>query len=360
MARRSKNLWIIPVVMLLAGCSIQKATGAGEERVTARFPELELKEKLQQETVSQAVPLKPQRTIKNGQGAEFVVPAGIAYSNSGDMYISDNNAHAVHFWQSHTTTASELRAGVEAAQLKFPNQVHVWGDKIFVADNDGIKILSLEGRFERLLRTYFAIQDFSVTDKGTIIASILVRNPGAHDPLLVEMDQTGSVVRRIGTRRATSGRDDHENQAFVAVSGSRLIVAYKYRPFVEVYDLASGEMARGFEVKHPVFEALKNLPKPAADAKATAAEQKLEPRYLAGVKTLGDKIFLCLHLPTPEILKVNDEGKLLTVFRADDLPTAIHVFGFDISSSGGELKFAIGVVDPTWEASVSELTTTSN
>jgi hypothetical protein len=306
------------------------------------------------------LPLKLQRAIKNGQGAEFVVPAGITYSDSGDLYVSDNNAHTVHLWQSHSAASSELRAGVEAARLKFPNPIQVRGDKLFVADNDGIKVLSLDGRFERLLRTYFAIQDFSLTDKGTIVASVLVRNPGAQDPLLVEMDQTGRVIRRIGARHASSGGDDHENQAFVAVSGSRLVVAYKYRPFVEVYDLNSGELVRGFEVNHPVFEALKNLPKPAAGTVVTAAEQKLEPRYVAGVKTLGDRIFLCLHLPTPEVLEVNGEGKLLVAFRADGLPTAIHVFGFDARLSGGELKFAIGVVDPTWGASLSELSATSN
>jgi NHL repeat-containing protein len=353
-----KSLWALPAVLLLAGCSVQKAA-VTSEGAAARFPELELKEKLQRATASRAVPLTAQRVVKQGQGAEFVVPAGIAYSDSGDLYVSDNNAHTVHLWRSRTVAAGEVAAGAEAAQLKFPNPVQVWGGKLYVSDNDGIKVLSLDGRFERLLRLYFGIFNFAVTDKETIVASLAIRNPHARDPLVVELDQMGKVIRRFGVRRVMAGRDDHGNQAFVAVSGSRLVVAYKYRPVVEVYDLNSGELVRDFEINHPVFESLKNQPKPAA-APVTSEEQKLEPRYVAGVKVLGDSIFLCLHLPVPEVWEVNGEGKLLAAFRADGLPPAINIFGFDARSSGGEVKFAIGVVDPTWGASVSELSTTSS
>jgi hypothetical protein len=358
MVRKLKSLWVLPVVVLLVGCSVQKAAITSNAGATARFPELELKEKLQREAASKAMPLKLQRAIKNGQGAEFIVPAGITYSDSGDLYVSDNNAHTVHLWPSRSAASGELRAGAEAAQLKFPNPVQVRGDKLFVADSDGIKVLSLNGRFERLIRPYFTIQDFAVTDKGTIVACVLIRNSGAQDPLIVEMDQTGKVVRRIGVRRAAAGQDDYENQAFIAVSGSRLVVAYRYRPFVEVYDLDSGKLVRGFEVNHPVFQALKNLPTSASTTTTTAAEQKLDPRYLAGVKCVGDRIFLCLHLPRPEIWEVNAEGKLLAAFRAEGLPPAIHIFGFDARLSDEELNFAIGIVDSTLGTSVSELSAT--
>lgn len=358
MQRKIKSLLALPFLILTAGCAVQKAAGSTEAGAGARFPEVEMKESLQRGAASNAVPLKLQRAVSNGRGAEFAVPAGIAYSDSGDLYVSDNNAHAVHLWQSRAAASGELSAGAEAGRLKFPGQVRVRGEELFVADTDGIKVLSSDGRFEHLLRPYYAIQDFAVTDKGTIVASVLVRSANAQDPLLIEIDQTGRVVRGIGARRPTSGRDDYENQVFVSVSGNRLVAAYKYSPLVEVYELDSGKLVRSFEVSHPVFEALKSLPAPVADASMGAAGQKLEPRYFAGVKAMGDRIFLCLYLPTPEVWEMNEEGGTLAAFRADGLPTAVNIFGFDARSGGGELKFAIGVIDRTWGASISELSAT--
>jgi hypothetical protein len=124
-----------------------------------------------------------------------------------------------------------------------------------------------------------------------------------------------------------------------------------------VYDLKSGALMRDFKINHPVFEALKSQPRPAA---ANSGEQQLEPRYAAGVKVLGDRIFVCLHLPVPEVWELDGEGKLLAAYRADGLPAAVNVFGFDARRIGGEVKFAIGVIDRTWRASVSELRTTSD
>lgn len=354
MRRKLQRLWVLPALVLLAGCSLRQESAISDGGA-ARFPELELKEKLQEGATSKAAPLAARRVISQGRGAEFVLPSGLAYSDSGDLYVSDNNAHTVHLWRSDSAAASELPSAVEAARLKFPNPVQVWGGKLFISDNDGIKVFSPDGRFERLLRTYFAIQSFAVTDRGTIVASLLVRQPETQDPLVVEMDQTGKVIRRVGSRRAPAGSNDHENQTFVAVSGSQLVIAYKFRPVVEVYDLNSGDLVRNFEIRHPVFDALKNQSETAAPA-----GQKLEPRYFAGVKALGDRIFLCLHLPTPEVWEVDGEGKLLTAYRADGLPKAINIFGFDARSSGKGVTFAIGVVDPTWGASVSELAATSS
>lgn len=283
------------------------------------------------------------------------MPSGLAYSDAGDLYVSDNNAHMLHVRREGSATAGELPAGAAAARLRFPNPVRTWGGKIFVSDNDGIKILSSDGSFERLLRLYLGVFDFAVTEQGTIVASLIVRDAEPTDPLVVEVDQTGRVIRRFDVRRALAGRDDHRNQAYVVVSADRLVLAYKYRPVVEVYDLKSGALLSEFEINHPVFEALKNQPRPTA---ADSGGQKLEPRYAAGLKVLGDRIFVCLHLPVPEVWELNGDGKFLASYRADGLPAAVNVFGFDARRISGEVKFAIGVIDRTWGASVSELSTT--
>jgi predicted small lipoprotein YifL len=355
MRRTLKSLRALPALLLLAGCSYRGAAVIPDSG-TARFPELELKERLQKGSASKSVPLTSRRAISQGQGAEFVVPSGLAYSDSGDLYLSDNNAHTIHLWRNHSTADGELSAAVESARLRFPEPIQVWRGKLFVSDNDGIKVFSQDGHFERLLRTYFAVMSFAVTDRGTVVASLLIRQPEAQDPLVVEIDQTGKVLRRIGNRHASVGADDRENQSFITVSGSRLVVAYKYRPVVEIYDLDSGELVRSFEIHHPVFKALKAQSAPVTDS----AGRKLEPHYVAGVKALDDKIFLCLHLPAPEVWEVDGEGKLLAAYRANGLLNAVDIFGFDARSGADGVTFAIGVINPKWEASVSELSSTSS
>ena len=109
---------------------------------------------IQRASTLRTVTVVPRWTVRQGEGAEFVVPTGLAYSDTGDLYVSDNNAHMVHVGREGSATAGELPAGAAAARLRFPGSVRAWGGKIFVSDNAGIKVLSSDGSFERLLRLY--------------------------------------------------------------------------------------------------------------------------------------------------------------------------------------------------------------
>lgn len=94
MTRKLQGLLALPCALLLAGCHIRQAE-VSPEGAAARFPELELKERLRQASSSRAVPLEPRWVVRQGEGAGFVVPTGLAYSDTGDLYVSDNNAHMV-------------------------------------------------------------------------------------------------------------------------------------------------------------------------------------------------------------------------------------------------------------------------
>ena len=336
---------MLPVVLLLSGCSAQKSAGVPSQ--ASQFPELLLKERLQDGAPTAAASLTVHRSVTNGHGAELVVPAAVSYSDTGNLYVSDNNTHSMHVWQAESSAISDLTLRSQVHPLKFPTSVEVWDGKIFVSDDDGIKVLSMEGQFERHLRTFYGIFDLAISDKGNIFASVMVRNPDAQDPLIVEFDQTGKVVRKIGSRGTRTGLGDLENHGFVALSKSLLILAFKYRPIVEVYNVESGEMIRSFNIKHPVFASL--------ESESKLQKPNLVPRYVAGIGTLDDRIFLCLHLPVPEVWELNEEGKPLAEFRANGLPAAVHVFGFDARMKGREPNFVIGVLDPNWAASVFEL-----
>lgn len=92
MTRTLTGLLALTCALLSAGCHTRQ-TVVSPEGAAGRFPELELKERLRQVSSSRAVPLAPRWAVKQGERAGFVVPTGLAYSDTGDLYVSDNNAH---------------------------------------------------------------------------------------------------------------------------------------------------------------------------------------------------------------------------------------------------------------------------
>jgi hypothetical protein len=345
------------VIALQCGCL---RTGQSVGKQNAPVPsELTVKQHLQQElkqnTGQRVVAITPYRVVSNGAGSGFVFPASISYSDSGTLYISDNNGHRIHYWpvDSPTTTAFLPESG--NGKLKFPNSIQYSDGKIFISDNDGIKVFSPEGHLQRLIRPYFGIFSFTKTTKETIFANTLIRNAEVDDPLIVELNQRGKEIRRFGLRQNVAGHNGLEDQAFLTVSGSLLFAAFKYRPKVEIYDIESGKMIGSFDIDHPVFRSLANELEHQRVPEKPAEGRVFVPRYLAGIRASGNRIFLCLSLPEPEIWEVDQKGNRLGEFHVSGLPPAVDIFGFDVRSVKEKLIFSIGIIDQGWRATVSEL-----
>ena len=167
--------------------------------------------------------------LNNRQGG-MVFPASLCYSSSGGLYISDNNGHKIHYWPSDSLTARVLPTGPAQGELKFPNTVQWSSGRILVSDNDGIKMFSAEGHLERLIRSYFGVSSFTITDKGTILANTLIRSPDNGDPLIIEIEPGGKQVRGFGTRRNLAGHNGAEDVAFLALSKTLLFAAFQTPP----------------------------------------------------------------------------------------------------------------------------------
>ena len=356
MCRQVKYIGILALVLIAGSCA--KLGGpAGSERLLASFPEMESKQKLQIETSSQPSLLRATRSIGKGSLAEFVLPAAISYSDRGDLYISDNNGQTIHRWPSDSNKAQVFLAQNAVGRVNFPNAIQYVHNEIFVADNDGIKVFSAEGQFERLIRTYLATFSFIVTEKNTILLNALVRNADSQDPLIVELDSDGRRIRGFGLRKNTPNHNGVEDQAFLATAKDLLFVAFKYRKSVEVYEVDSGKLIRTFEIDHPVFSHLaQDIDGSGPDA-TRRAEGISSPRYVAGVKAIRDRILLCLHLPLPEILELDQNGRRLGYFRVLASSPAIDIFGFDARDTGNNVTISIGLVDPTWSSTIYEVNT---
>jgi WD40 repeat protein len=330
---------------------------------TNAFPELGVKQRLQQavekDEEQNGSKVTPFRILNNRQGG-IVFPASLCYSDSGGLYISDNNGHKIEYWPSDSSTAKALPTEAPKGELKFPNTVQWSSDgRILVADNDGIKVFSPEGQFEGLTRSYLGISSFAITDKRTILANTLIRNPADDDPLIVEIEQGGKQVRGFGARRNVAGHNGAEDVAFLTLSKTLLFAAFKYHPTVEIYDIDSGKLVQTLAIDHPVFRALPNELKSEGLSEGQQHGRVFIPRYLAGIRILDNRLFLCLHLPEPEIWELDQKGNRLAEFRISGLPPAVDFFGFDVRRDQGNLLFAVGIIDQGWNATVSEIRITS-
>jgi hypothetical protein len=349
-------------VALNGACRPTGKSDSATLQTTSPFAELTIKRELQQTLArqSKALSLTPFRSVTKGAGAGFVFPASLSYSETGTLYISDNNGHRIHYWPVNSANAITLEPQRGDGRLKFPNTIQCSPEHLFVSDNDGIKVFSAAGAFERLVRPYFGIFSFITSGKEGFYANTLIRNANSTDPLIVELDGNGKEVRGFGLRRNITGHNGLEDQAFLALSQEELFAAFKYRPHVEIYDLKSGKLTSSFDVGHPVFQSLANE----LGRKGIRDNQEhgrvFVPRYLAGIRVFGNRIFLCLALPEPEIWEVDRHGMPLVQFRIAGLPPAVDVFGFDMRSVGNSFIFSVGIIDQGWNATVSEVGSSSN
>ncbi len=347
---------VILFVSVTAGaCARQSSSATKRETGASQFPELSVKQALQNSSskLSSNSQLRTaSRSISTATGAGFVLPVSASYSESNDLYIADNNAHKILRWPAGSTNAAAVSIDPEKGELKFPSNIRYAQNKLYVSDNDGIKVYSSDGKFERLIRCFIGIFSFTITDKQTFLVSPLIRNPEPKDPLLIEFDTHGKQLRSFGRR--TNGHNGLDDQSYLALSGNSIYVAYKYRPQVEIYSYGSGSLVKSFTVDHPVFSTLeKELQSQVISDKQQG--RVYVPRYLAGIKVWKGRVFLCLHLPVPEIWEVNEKGDLRQAYRITGLAPAVEVFGFDLHANGDNLIFSLGIIDPGWKTTVCEL-----
>lgn len=346
------------IVVAVGACTSKREESATKTGTTNAFPELSVKQRLQQsierDKENHASDVSPFRLLNNRQGG-IVFPASLCYSDSGGVYISDNNGQKIGYWPSDSSSAKVFPANATKAVLKFPNAIQ-WSSsgRILVADNDGIKMFSPDGRFERLIRSYLGISSFAITKKGNILANTLIRNAANDDPLIVELEQSGKQVRGFGVRQNVAGHNGAEDVAFLASSNLLVFAGFKHRPTVEVYDIDSGSLVQTLNIDHPVFRDLQNALMSETRSQGEQRGRVFIPRYLAGLRVLNEKVFLCLHLPDPEIWELDQKGNRLAEFRISGLPPAVDIFGFDVRLDKGSLLFAVGIIDQRWNALVTE------
>src|SRR5688572_23261427 len=135
-----------------------------------------------------AISLKRERTIRKGEGARFIYPSSMVTDQDGNILIADNNGHAITSYSPKANETTVLPTPTGEGALRFPFVVQKAQQKIYVADDEGMKIFNENAQYEKLLRTHYSINDFVLGKDGFIYANIAHKAPAASDGLIVKLN----------------------------------------------------------------------------------------------------------------------------------------------------------------------------
>jgi hypothetical protein len=294
---------------------------------------------------AQAKPLELVRRIESELGGKdkFVFPASLSVSEDRRVYIADNNAHVIRYCSPDSDQVATLPIQDGQGKLAWPNWVASWKDSIIVTDNDGIKVFDSRGAFRRLLRVFYQINHLTVRADGTIFINPVFSKQKADNPLIVELDGTGKRVKGFGEWLNSPDGLGLANQVYLCASGEYVFAAFKHSPLVQIYN-TRGELVRWFNVNHPAFADLAPL---AQDKKFIHPEPNKYrlPNYLSGARLIGDRLFLLLDLPQPEVVEFDFQGQELSRYRANISPLARTYKDFDVQRAGDTYRFWMLVGD---------------
>jgi len=294
---------------------------------------------LQGSSISRPKNLKIERQTdyERGSNGPFVYPVSLAASNDSGVYVSDNNAHAILFQPPDAGSATAPVHTQGGSRLVWPNTIQIWRNSLFISDNEGIKVFGRDGSFQRLMKTYYGINNFTIGIDGKIYINPRFRNQKSSNPLIVQVDSQGTRIQAFGDRVDNSNHGDLDDQAYLCASPDVIVAVFKHRPIVYVYNL-KGKLLRQFSLNHPVFGSLAAL---------TANESFIHPEpnkfrlplYVAGARLVGNRLLVLLHLPDPEIVELNLKGEELNRYKANGSFSSTGYRGFDAHRSGDTYHF---------------------
>ena len=339
----------IPAFIVLAiccitcwGCTKSVAVNPAAKPSKGTASDFETKEAaLKELPPTNAIFLKQESSIKNGAGARFDYPSSMATDKDGNILIADNNGHAIDLYSAKNNETTVLPTPVGEGALLFPLVVRKAEQKIYVVDDEGIKIYKESGQYERLLRTHLSMWDFVLGKDGSIYANTAHKAPAESDGLIVKLNPNGERVSSFGRRANQPQYKGMDDRVFLECSWPLLFVAFKHRPLVAIYDLTKEQLVREFAIQHPVFSRLEALSKDESFTNPSASVVTL-PRYVAGISVADDRVFVLLHLPQVEIVEFDFLGNEKARFRSPEVSNVLNYFGLGIQNKRGVRKFYVG------------------
>src|SRR5262249_6046870 len=138
-----------------------------------------------------AIALKKEISIEKGGGAHFIYPSSMDTDKSGNILIADNMAHTLDLYSAKTNETTVVQTPTGDGALRFPFGVRKAEQKIYVTDDEGVKVFKENGQYEKLLRTHYSMWDFALGNDGSIYANTAYRGQAESEGLIVKLNPNG-------------------------------------------------------------------------------------------------------------------------------------------------------------------------
>ena len=288
-----------------------------------------------------AISLKVSRHFGKDETTLFSIPTSLVTTPDGWTFVSDNKQQEIYSI-SPENLVKQLTVGKNSRELRYPNTIQLSSDELLVSDRDGIKFFGLDGSFHRLIRTYFTDFHFTVDTDGNIYSNPIFASPKNTDPLIMKFDKQGRLLEKFGERANRFNSKDIENHAFLAESNGLLAVAFQNLPLVQIYDVHTHELVQEINIRHPTFARMGQIIEEQHFVRPGPNTFRLL-KYIGGVKFIGNKIYVLINLPSPEIVEFDKNGTELHRYCVKAIQEAQNYFGLDIRQNRKENFFVVGL-----------------
>lgn len=267
-------------------------------------------------------------------------PASFICSNDANLFLVDNQTSSIFKVSSDFQTFEEfIKKDGNKDSLEFPFQIKEFSNNLYINDNEGLKVFSKEGQFQKAIKSYIGIGDFTVLKNDEYLVTEHISQGKNNAPLILKLDLNGKKTDSIGQIK-TSENIGLENQIFLERTETQIVVAYKYLPLIEIYDLPKKNLISSFKVQASIFDELIKLKENKEIINPEPGRYNL-PSFIGGIKLYNNKLYVLLNLPFPEIIEFNFKGEEIGRYRSSEIKTE-NYFGFDIREVNNTTQFVVG------------------
>ncbi len=342
---------IVCLLLLLVVCCSDKPDAMVKVPQKILPNEMTVKERLLENlTVYKAKELEAKNICNLSDNYQTSFPSSLVLDDKGQVYVSDNSGQAILKIDSQLKKVNL----VTNQNLKYPNTIKLNGSKIFVTDNDGIKVFEETGNLLETVKTFFSVNSFSINSSNDFFVNPNFLENNQSNPIVIKLDKTGKRFDEFGQLQSPEIFNGTERKVLVETYKNMCVLAYKYRSLIEIYDSNTNKLVRSFQPTHPIFEELEKLKN---DKTFTNPQDGIVvlPTYISGLKLLKDKLYVLVSVPNPEIIEFNLNGTELKRLRSNTVK-ANGYFGFDAYLVGDVPQFIVGMMNSYRKPTVTSFT----
>lgn len=284
----------------------------------------------------EAVKIFPSKE-EEARGQFFSHPVDISIRDDMMIFIADNYLHKIIKLDAAGVFLGSIGGkGEGPGEFNFPNRIGLWKDELFVLEGQKPRIQVFD-KYDRYVSS-FAIFDnvnrFLVRDE-IVYANCLYAEVNEKNKLIAVFDKSGRMTGSFGSRIDREGHWTVDSRVFLSRTKDEIIVLFEHYPIIRRYT-ADGALIKEIRIKSGIFDDLEkyNFNK----GYTNPAPQILRlPRITAGVKAMGDRIYVLSHLPRLEIIELDLDGKTLATYYSEALNDVVNLAGFDVRLDPGTM-----------------------